>query len=95
MGVLIDLLESDRLAMDKSLRKIMELPDETKVGHSRIVRTLYDKCSQVFPAHMMPTTIGRERRSNPSLARALERIDRSTVHQSQKEQNSMEMKFSV
>jgi glyoxylase-like metal-dependent hydrolase (beta-lactamase superfamily II) len=41
--------------MRKSLRKIMTLPDETRV----------------FPGHMGDTTIAEERRSNPFIADAL------------------------
>lgn len=39
-----------------SLRRLMQLPDETRV----------------FAGHMDPTTIGRERRSNPFVAQALD-----------------------
>ena len=46
---------SDPAAMKESIRKIMRLPDETRV----------------FPGHMMPTSIGHERRHNPHVHRAL------------------------
>jgi glyoxylase-like metal-dependent hydrolase (beta-lactamase superfamily II) len=50
-----DLPGADPAAMRKSLRKIMTLPDETRV----------------FPGHMGDTTIAQERRSNPFIADAL------------------------
>lgn len=37
--------------MERSLRRVLELPDET----------------EIYPGHMAPTTIGRERRVNPFL----------------------------
>ena len=46
---------SDPVAMKDSLRKIMQLPDETRV----------------FAGHMMPTTVGYERRRNPFVQQAL------------------------
>mmetsp|Transcript_11098 Transcript_11098/g.26951 ORF Transcript_11098/g.26951 Transcript_11098/m.26951 type:complete len:149 (+) Transcript_11098:199-645(+) len=42
---------SDPSLMRESLKRVMELPDHTKV----------------FPGHMQPTTIGTERRHNPFL----------------------------
>jgi hypothetical protein len=46
---------SDPAAMKASLRKVMLLPDETKV----------------FVGHMEPTSIGHERRRNPFVKQAL------------------------
>jgi hydroxyacylglutathione hydrolase len=46
---------SDQKAMMASLRRLMELPDKTRV----------------FAGHMQPTTIGKERRSNPFVLQAL------------------------
>ncbi|EKX39178.1 hypothetical protein GUITHDRAFT_154527 [Guillardia theta CCMP2712] len=66
-----DLHYCNKSAMNQSLRRVMNLPDETKV----------------FPAHMMPTTIGKERRSNPFLARALENEDRCNELQLQRDRS--------
>lgn len=46
-----DLPGSDPRAMERSLRKALELPDPTVL----------------YPGHMAPTTMSRERRSNPFL----------------------------
>src|SRR5690606_23064971 len=51
----VDLPDSDPEAMVASLRRAMELPDET----------------QLLPGHGEPSTIGQERRANPYVRAAL------------------------
>lgn len=51
----VDLPDSDPQAMVRSLRRAMELPDETRL----------------LPGHGEPSTIGEERRSNPYVRAAL------------------------
>lgn len=51
----VDLPDSDPQAMVSSLRRAMELPDETRL----------------LPGHGEPSTIGEERRSNPYVRAAL------------------------
>ncbi|MGB7158255.1 MAG: MBL fold metallo-hydrolase [Tepidisphaeraceae bacterium] len=50
-----DLPDSDADALDASIRRVMQLPDDT----------------HLLPGHGQPSTLGEERRSNPYVAAAL------------------------